>query len=562
MKKDQIKFTKRKLGLWVAMLVSAGVLMNTGRVQASSAPNYDYNVVTDAEEKVNPKDKISDSKGIQSVLNKAIGSKKEITIYFPAGTYNIDKTLRVYSNTHLILDKNATLYRMDSWINREVLFNVDQNSKRDVVGKYNMSKNITIEGGTIDGGNTAKAAKGTDVVRFDHAENITIKDCTIKNTYDCHILELVGVKNGEVSGCTFTGFRYKKGKENDYKYAREAIQIETAWKTGNEPWARGSVIDGTSCKNVVITDNKFNDIPCGVGQHRHTKDGKYRNEDITITNNTITCSSKNKAAKIAITCIGINNLTVKNNIVKGPYQFAMHVMVADGVVIEGNQAEGMKQNGIMVDSGKNVVISNNTLKNIAKHGISVGGGTVKKVSGNKITNVKWNGISVDDGKVTSITGNTINKAKKHGISIIDIHGKADCALKNITKNKISNTGENGICINKAKVTNVSGNTLKTINKSGIVLIAGSIGSGKSRTKGIQENKITGCKQHGVVAMSGTISSIGKNKISNMGVNGISLSGDARVYYIVKNNLKKCKRQGIFNGSSYTQTKIQGNTGQK
>lgn len=48
----------------------------------------------------------------------------------------------------------------------------------------------------------------------------------------------------------------------------------------------------------------------------------------------------------------------------------------------------------------------------------------------------------------------------------------------------------------------------------------------------------------------------------MGVNGISLSGDARVYYIVKNNLKKCKRQGIFNGSSYTQTKIQGNTGQK
>ncbi len=59
MKKDQIKFTKRKLGLWAAMLVSAGVLMNTGRVQASSAPNYDYNVVTDAEEKVNPTDKIS-----------------------------------------------------------------------------------------------------------------------------------------------------------------------------------------------------------------------------------------------------------------------------------------------------------------------------------------------------------------------------------------------------------------------------------------------------------------------------------------------------------------------
>lgn len=562
MNKIQKKFTRRKLGLWAAVLVGAGMLLHADQAQASSASNYDYNVITDAEEKVNPKDKVSDSKGIQSVLNKAIGSKKEITIYFPAGTYNIDKTLRVYSNTHLILDKDAVLYRMDSWIDREVLFNVDQNSKRDVVGKYNMSKNITIEGGTIDGGNTAKATKGTDVVRFDHAENITVKNCTIKNTYDCHILELVGVKNGVVQGCTFTGFRYKKGKENNYTYAREAIQIETAWKTNGEPWARGSVIDGTSCKNVVIDNNKFNDIPCGVGQHRHTKDGTHRNEDITITNNTLTCSTKNKAAKIAITCIGINNLTVKNNTVKGPYQFAMHVMVADGVVIEGNQADGMKKNGIMVDSGKNVVISNNTLKNIAKHGISIGGGTVKKVSGNKITNVKWNGISVDDGKVTSITGNTINKAKKHGISIIDIHGKADCSLKNISDNNISNTGENGICINKAKVTNVNGNTLKTIKKSGIVLIAGSIGSGKSRTKGVQGNTITGCKQHGIVAMSGTISSIGKNKISNMGVNGISLSGNSKVYYIIKNNIKKCKRNGIFNGSTYTKIKMQGNTGQK
>lgn len=210
---------------WTFVFVCLGICAEPAIVDAAS--DYDY-VVTEAEYKVDPTDKISDAKGIQSILDKALGSKTMITIYFPAGTYYVDKTLKVYSNTHILLDEKATVYRMDSLINNGILYNVDQNGKRDVVGGYDMSENITLEGGVWDGGNIAKATKGTDVIRFDHARNITIKNCVIKNTYNCHIVELVGVQNGLVSGCTLTGFRYQRGKEKDYTYAREAIQLESA----------------------------------------------------------------------------------------------------------------------------------------------------------------------------------------------------------------------------------------------------------------------------------------------------------------------------------------------
>lgn len=501
---------------WVCMTVlfCVGVWTGKCRVNAAQETKYDY-VITDAEDKVDPTDKKSDTKGIQKMLEKAVGSTKVITIYFPAGDYYIDKPMRVYSNTHIILDEKATIHRMDSMINRNILHNVDQNGKMDVVGGYDMSENIILEGGTWDGGNIQLATEAADVIRFDHAKNITIRDCVIKNTYNCHIIELVGVKNGLVTGCTLSGFRYKKGHEKDYRYAREAIQLESAW-TDNESkktdskaaWARGSVVDGTSCKQVTVTNNTFIDLPCGVGQHHYTKSGKYRNEDITISNNVFTCSDKMKYCKTAITCSGTNNLNVENNTVKGPYRFSIHVIASSGVVIQKNQIDGISMNGIMINTGEITAVQDNSLKNIGKHGISVMEGTVKEISGNTLTRIKQNGICISTGKVTQIKENTIKTAGKHGISV---------------------TG-------------------------------GTVGTGKSRKNGIQNNVISGCKQNGItVSGKGKVSSIGKNQISGVKNNGISLTKKAKVYWIEKNTIKNCKKHGIWNGIK-TKVKIKGNKG--
>ncbi|MCM1180224.1 MAG: right-handed parallel beta-helix repeat-containing protein [Clostridium sp.] len=550
--------------IWMFLFVCFGVLEQAGEVDAASQIEYDY-IVTDSQYKVDPTDKVSDIEGIQSVLDKAIGSEKMVTVYFPAGDYYVDKTIKVYSNTHIILDDKAVIHRMDSLIDNGLLYNVDQNGKRNVVGGYDMSENIILEGGVWDGGNTKLAKKGTDVIRIDHAKNITIQNCVMKNTYDCHILELVGVKNGLVRACTFTGFRYKKGKEKNYTYAREAIQLETAWtsneknlKDVNSAWAKGSVIDGTSCQQVTVTECKFIDTPCGVGQHRYTKSGKYRNKNITISNNTFDCSTKLKYCKIAITCCGTNGLNIYDNVVKGPYRFAMHVLASDDVTIERNQIKGISMNGIMVDKGKVTAIRENSLSNIGKHGISVGGGSIKDISKNVIDGTKQNGICVDDGTVTGITENVIKNVSKHGISIAK--GKK-ITVKKISNNTISAAKQNGICVDAGKITNITGNTIKNVKRHGISIVGGTIGTGKKSTNGIQSNTIHTCKQNGIsVSGKGKVSSIGKNKITNVKNNGISLTEKARVYWIVKNNIKKCKKHGIWNGINTVKVKIKGNKG--
>lgn len=543
-----------------AIIFACGV----GQKIEAEAATYDY-VVTEAAN-VNATDKNSDALGIQSVMEKAIGSSKMVTIYFPAGDYYVDKAIRVYSNTHIILDANATVHRMDSMINNSLLYNVDQNGKKDVVGGYDMSHDIILEGGTWDGGNVKLATDGSDVVRFDHATNITIRNCTMKNTYDCHILELVGVKNGLVENCTFTGFTYKKGKEKNYTYAREAIQLESAW-TSNEKdltdkesaWAKGSVIDGTSCQQVTVTNNTFINMPCGVGQHRYTKSGKYRNKDIVISNNTFNCSTSYKYCKTAITCSGTNNLQVFGNVVKGPYRFSIHVIESDDVSITGNKIDGITKNGIMVDKGSITSISDNVLKNVKKHGISIGGGTVKDVVRNTLTGISQNGISVDDGKVTNISENVISNTKKHGISIASLK-KTSGTIGTISKNQITNVKQNGICVDSGKVTYIKENTIKKAGKHGISIVGGAVGTGKKKTNGVLANVITNCKQNGItVSGKAKVSTVGQNQITTVKNNGISLTEKANVKWVTKNTIKKCKKHGIWNGTS-TKTKITGNKG--
>lgn len=609
---------KKKLTrcMGMAVLGIIGILGVSLQADATAATKYDY-VVTEAEPSVNPTDALADTEGIQKVLDKAIGATEVVTIYFPAGKYCVDKSLKVYSNTHIILDAGATMYRMDAGVDDMIIHNVDQNGFMDKVGGYEMSKNITIEGGVWDGGNTKLATEGTNIIRFDHAENITVKNATVKNTYDCHIIEFVGVKNGLIDNCTFTGFRYKKGKTTDYTYAREAVQLESAW-TSNEKdltdvssaWAKGSVIDGSSCKQVTVSNCKFIDMPCGVGQHRYTDSGKYRNEDITITKNTFTCANSMKACKIAITASGTNKLTITDNTIKGPYRFAVHVLVADDVTIENNVIENIKMNGLMIDEGSVLSIKNNTIKNAKKHGISVGGGTVTEISNNTISKAKHNGISVDDGTITTITMNTVTNAGKHGISIATLKKKAKGAtvtditantitkakqngitvdagkitninentinnpgkhgisiagadtkkkggtIKNICNNTISKAKHNGICVDRGKVTLISGNTIKNSGKHGMSIVGGKVGTGKNN--GIQSNTIKTCKQNGItVSGSGKVTSIAKNKITSAKRIGISMSGGAKVNYVTKNTCKKCGKTGIYCGGS-AKPKMSGN----
>ena len=534
----------RKMSMWirkVVLLSIFGCMIFGTSVEAEE--NYDY-VVTDAQYGVDPTDEISDSVALNTLFKKAIGAEEMVTFYFPAGTYYISSTLKIYSNTHLILHEDAVIYRMDSLIDKNMLRNADQNGKQNVTGGYDMAQNIIVEGGTWDGGNIEKATDSSVLLRIDHAENVTIKDCSVKNVYNCHLITYVGVKNGLITNCTLTGFRYKKGKENDYNYAREAIQLESAW-TDNESdledssayWAQGTVIDGTSCQQVSVTNNKVIDMPCGIGQHHFTKSGKYRNKDITISDNVFQCSTDMKYCKTAITCAGMNNLTVSGNKIEGPYRFGMRVEGATNVLIENNNLKNISRNGIVVAGGKKITIRNNVLNDINNSGISLTGGQVDLVANNsmnvigshgifvgkckvesitlnEVNDTKQNGLCISSSTITSVKNNTFKNSDKHGISVTGT--KKAGSVKNIANNTIFDTKLNGVSVNGGKVTNISKNKITKAKGHGISVIDGTVGQGKKKSKGIHKNLIKNCKKNGIsVSKKGVVSSIVSNKVSNI-----------------------------------------------
>lgn len=551
-------FMKGILGL--AVLGTAGLVSS---FTANAEIQYDYNV-TDPEFGANGADSAIDNEGLQGALNKAKGAEKMVTIYVPAGTYYVEKPLGIYSNTHLILDDKAVIARKGAGLNNNLMHNCDQDGKMDQIGGYNMSHDIILEGGTFDGGELKSITSSSDVVRFDHAENITIKNCVLKNAYDCHILEFIGVKNGLVSGCTFEGFRYRKGKEKNYEYAREAFQIEAAW-TDNENdlsntsgrWAQGSVVDGTACDGVTVTDNTFINMPCGVGQHHYSKSGKARCKNIVISNNTLTCASSMKYCKTAISCTGIDNLQVTGNTITGPYRFAVHEIQSTEVSIDNNTITNTGITPVMIESGKVVSISGNTLKNAGKHAIAVGGGTIGKIDNNVITSPKRNGINVTAGTVTSISGNEVKNVGANGISAAKVSGSKGGTIKLISNNKITKPKGTGITVDLGKVTNIKGNTIKNTGRHGICVLGGTVGTGSKKTAGILNNTITTCKQNGItVSTKAKISAIGSNKITGAKNNGISLTPKCKVKWVVKNTVKKCKNHDIWIGVSGV--KVSGN----
>lgn len=528
---------------------------------APAVSSYDY-VVTDYD--VNGTDRQSDRDAIQAVLDMVKGAGRQMTVYFPAGDYYIDRAaLHVYSNTHIILDEKATIHRMDSMLDREIIHNTDQNGAMDVIGGYGMSHDITLEGGTWDGGNISKADSATDVIRFDHAENIIMKDCTVKNVYDCHLIEYVGVKNGSITGCALSGFRYRKGKEKQYLFAREAIQLETAWTNNPKDksdadalWAKGSVVDGTTCQQVTVSNNTFIDLPSGVGQHHYTSDGTYQNQNITISDNILTCSESMKYCKTAITCAGMNNVTIARNKITGPYRLSIHITEADNVTVSDNTISGSSQNAIMMDTGTAKAVTGNIVSNTARHAISIGGGSLTALDNNTINQSNHNGISIGKGKIGSVSNNKITNIKKHGISVT-----GGVTIDKMNGNTIKKVNHDGITLDKGKIKLMSGNKISNVKVHGISITGGTVGIGKKRSKGIINNVITNCKQNGIsISKKGTVSAVHKNKIKGIKKNGISIVDRGVAYWVTKNTIKKCSKHGIWNGSSRKKAKLKGNKG--
>lgn len=304
----------------------------------------------------------SDSKDDRSAIQAALdtaGSDHKIVVLVPNGKYYISGTLYIQSNTILQLSNNATIYRSNTDSNMLMVSN--NNHKTTTFYGYTLGHDITVTGGTWDGGKISKLNKekyAHDLIYIGHSENISISNTTIKNCYGAHALEFAGVKNASINKCTFTGFRYDPSR-----FTSEAVQLDICDKNSSDgSWAPGYTIDGTTCKNITISNNKFIDYPRGIGCHHLYSTGANRNgkfsgpyENIIIKNNTFKRSSASKQylCSSGIFIIGAKKIQITNNTVD-KYDY--------GIWVKNSSQITLKKNNLKYNTYANIIYSGNTGK--------------------------------------------------------------------------------------------------------------------------------------------------------------------------------------------------------
>ncbi|BBF45158.1 cell wall surface anchor family protein [Lachnospiraceae bacterium KM106-2] len=236
-------------------------------------------------------------------------------IKVPKGTYEIERCMRIYSNTYLDITGSTfkiTGHPSDGYMlqvgdpKRETAKVGDWNNTRSKPyswGKYSRGKNITIVGGTFDSGTTVNPNDGVgDMFTFSHVQNITLKNITFKSrpkkTAGFHMIEFAAAKNVKILNCTFDGTQK----------CRSAVQLESAIK-GVANMNSQLPSDGTKSSNITVQGCKFKNMEYAFGTNHGTPKETFNN--ITVKNNTF-----EKITKYAVCVYNYKNCKIQGNTLK------------------------------------------------------------------------------------------------------------------------------------------------------------------------------------------------------------------------------------------------------
>lgn len=387
-----------------------------------------------------------DTAAIQAALDEA-ANRNGCKVVVPDGTYKLTKELYIYANTTLSLAANAVLLRCHG---NNILFNYRTS---DVFYGYGGNGNITIEGGTFDC-NAKNYPHICSGIALAHAENITIKQTTVKDLPAGHAIELTGVRKVMIGECKFLGF-----KDDGSRYFSEAIQLEPATKDGFSGYSK----DCTGTEQVTVRDCYFGNSgtpgmapwPAGVASHSSVADVYY--DRITVTNNTFEESSYWSIRPFKWTNAIVTGNLIKN--VKGgifvttPAAGSESAKDADGnprppqpassIVIDGNIIDMASGVGIYVEGqpearNHKVVITGNIIKNTSDHMIYVKYSDLCVISNNILENGKKNGCILLDCTNSEIRDNLLRNMAYYGFNIGN-----SCGRLTIAGNKIINPGQAG-----------------------------------------------------------------------------------------------------------------------
>lgn len=247
------------------------------------------------------------NKNFSAALNAALNTarkkataSKRARVTISKGHYKIDRTIKVYSNTTLVATGSYIRYYGN------LLRNGFDKSKTAGYG-YKSAANIIIKGGEWEQLIAFKYAGSSDTTkthstfRFAHCNNIKVKNASFKNNYNCHDIEIAGVKDSEFYNNTFYNSKSVNGIANNG--GRESFQIDVTTASAMPYFPS---YDKTPCKNINIHDNTFKNKFRAVGSHHGVIGKTYNN--ITVRNNKMT-----NIAGIAVYAVYWTNSKIYSN---------------------------------------------------------------------------------------------------------------------------------------------------------------------------------------------------------------------------------------------------------
>lgn len=355
---------------------------------------------------------------IQSALDAA-DSAGGATVYITGGDYAITTALEIGSNTTLILEESARIYR-DAAIN-----NVLRNKSDGTTGGYDAAENITIIGGTFDGVGSSISTNCT-VIAFGHAKNINLRNVSVVDAYRWHCVEVNGCKNVTIRDCEIATVT------NPISADGELVQIDLMKGSGQFPWF--GPYDDTACDNVKIQNCLMYGSEVGVGTHSESAGSTH--ERIKITG----CEFHD-LGYAAIRPLDWSNLIVQGcdiyDCERGVYVVTEKTNNVSGIVVTGNTFTNIGAGGVdgrcvyasggTADSAGNrdyvsrISVTNNIIDGCTRHAVGIDYCDTATVSGNQFNDVDRACIFVWFTPSYVVSGNTCtNSSSGASESNIDI----------------------------------------------------------------------------------------------------------------------------------------------
>lgn len=475
---------------------------------------------------------------IQSALDMArnnAGEDNVCRVTVERGSYDLTRSLHIYSNTHLVLN-GVTLAR-----NSKSIANMLRTGEYDTVNSgatgYDAYSNITVEGGIFDGGGT-----GNTMIKVAHAKNFTMLNTELKNVKNGHIMEIAGVDGFNVKGCTF-----EDQLMDADKVGYEAIQLDIL-KSGHIVECRSEAL---AMKNILIENCKFINCPRGIGTHTSILNNPFNG--VIIRNNSFT-----DMGSAAIQGMNWINCEITGNYIENTPRGISIYSVMDG-------GQGTYPASVIASEGKTSSDISDKYKKPGDSNILIAGNTIKgcgavediyaaydssaiSVVGKKITGISDkfydgsgglpNGDYYIDG--VKIIGNTIDVSGT-GMRLSNVCS-AELSNNSIKcgKNKFDSAKHQGVKINYgSKISSIINCDIEGSANSGIYLDGSTV------------TKITGCRIADSAAdsiqlnNSSKITEISDNYISGTKDCGVAVMSKSSVGSVSNNNIRGYKYKAVY-----------------